>query len=45
MKKRKNNMKDFYEFASESPFLCFFLILIIGQTLVGVATTIAGIFK
>lgn len=38
-------MKDFYEFASESPFLTFFLFIIAGQTLVGIAEAIAKMIR
>ena len=38
-------MKDFYDFASESPFLAFFLVLILGMTIEGVFTAIASVFN
>lgn len=38
-------MKDLLDFASSSPILTFFIVMLIGQTLVGVAEAIARIFK
>lgn len=35
-------MNDFYQFASNSPFLTFFLFMIIGETIIKTANAIFG---
>ena len=36
-------MKDFYEFASNSLFLTFFLVVIVGSTITGVVKALRGV--
>ena len=36
-------MESFYKFASDSPFLTFFLALIVAEMLIGIAKALRGI--
>lgn len=38
-------MKEFYQFASDSPFLTFFLFVIVGQTIIGIVGAITRCFS
>jgi len=42
LKKGKISMENFYKFASEHPWLTFFLFVIVGETLVGLAEALRG---